>query len=155
MARRSKQQVVEELIREFRVSGNQDNAFDTLAAERKRECRQHRAESGGKHCREQCLSPCRRHAADSIDAGHDRLEVTTGERRSEPLRAEMVERLGAGHQPVLATRGRLDLPFHGVSSDLEAFAVAQQQQTPPERGLEGKVGLRPGGGRCAERASAR
>src|SRR5438270_4613798 len=34
MARRSKQQLVEELIREFRVSGNQDNAFDTLAAER-------------------------------------------------------------------------------------------------------------------------
>jgi DNA-binding MarR family transcriptional regulator len=34
MARQSKQQLVEELIREFRVSGNQDNAFDALAAER-------------------------------------------------------------------------------------------------------------------------
>jgi DNA-binding MarR family transcriptional regulator len=34
VARRSKQQLIEELIREFRVSGNQDNAFDSLAAER-------------------------------------------------------------------------------------------------------------------------
>ncbi len=34
MAGRSKQQLVEELIREFRVSGNQDDAFDSLAAER-------------------------------------------------------------------------------------------------------------------------
>lgn len=34
MARRSKQDLVDELIREFRVSGNQDNAFDSLAAER-------------------------------------------------------------------------------------------------------------------------
>ena len=33
MARRSKQRLVEELIREFRVSGNQDDAFDSLAAE--------------------------------------------------------------------------------------------------------------------------
>ena len=32
--RRSKQQLIEELIREFRVSGNQDDAFDSLAAER-------------------------------------------------------------------------------------------------------------------------
>ena len=32
--RRSKREVVEELIREFRVSGNQDDAFDSLAAER-------------------------------------------------------------------------------------------------------------------------
>ena len=30
----SKQHVIEELIREFRVSGNQDDAFDSLAAER-------------------------------------------------------------------------------------------------------------------------
>ena len=34
MARRSKQRLVEELIREFRVSGNQDDAFDSLAAQR-------------------------------------------------------------------------------------------------------------------------
>ena len=34
MARRTKQQLIEELIREFRVSGNQDDAFDSLAAER-------------------------------------------------------------------------------------------------------------------------
>jgi DNA-binding MarR family transcriptional regulator len=34
MARRSKTQLVEELIKEFRVSGNQDDAFDSLAAER-------------------------------------------------------------------------------------------------------------------------
>ena len=34
VARRSKQQLVEELIREFRVSGNQDDAFDSLAAAR-------------------------------------------------------------------------------------------------------------------------
>jgi DNA-binding MarR family transcriptional regulator len=33
-SRGSKQDVVEELIREFRASGNQDNAFDSLAAER-------------------------------------------------------------------------------------------------------------------------
>jgi DNA-binding MarR family transcriptional regulator len=32
--RRSKRHLVDELIREFRVSGNQDNAFDNLAAER-------------------------------------------------------------------------------------------------------------------------
>jgi DNA-binding MarR family transcriptional regulator len=32
--RTSKQELVEELIREFRVSGNQDDAFDSLAAER-------------------------------------------------------------------------------------------------------------------------
>jgi len=32
--RRSKHQLVDELIREFRVSGNQDAALDTLAAER-------------------------------------------------------------------------------------------------------------------------
>ena len=32
MARKSKRALVEELIREFRVSGNQDNAFDSLAA---------------------------------------------------------------------------------------------------------------------------
>jgi DNA-binding MarR family transcriptional regulator len=32
MARKSKQAIVEELIREFRVSGNQDDAFDSLAA---------------------------------------------------------------------------------------------------------------------------
>jgi DNA-binding MarR family transcriptional regulator len=32
--RRSKRLIVDELIREFRVSGNQDNAFDTLAAQR-------------------------------------------------------------------------------------------------------------------------
>jgi DNA-binding MarR family transcriptional regulator len=32
--RRSKSDLVDELIREFRVSGNQDNAFDRLAAER-------------------------------------------------------------------------------------------------------------------------
>ena len=31
---RSKHDLVEELIREFRVSGNQDSAFDNLAAER-------------------------------------------------------------------------------------------------------------------------
>ncbi len=33
-ARRSKKHAVEELIREFRASGNQDRAFDGLAAER-------------------------------------------------------------------------------------------------------------------------
>ena len=33
MARREKKQLVEELIREFRVSCNQDDAFDSLAAE--------------------------------------------------------------------------------------------------------------------------
>lgn len=33
MARRSKRELVDELIREFRLSGNQDNAFDNLAAE--------------------------------------------------------------------------------------------------------------------------
>jgi DNA-binding MarR family transcriptional regulator len=32
--RKSKSELVDELIREFRVSGNQDNAFDNLAAER-------------------------------------------------------------------------------------------------------------------------
>ena len=32
--RRSKRDLVDELVREFRVSGNQDNAFDNLAAER-------------------------------------------------------------------------------------------------------------------------
>jgi DNA-binding MarR family transcriptional regulator len=32
--RGSKKQAVDELIREFRVSGNQDDAFDSLAAER-------------------------------------------------------------------------------------------------------------------------
>ena len=32
--RQSKSELVDELIREFRVSGNQDNAFDNLAAER-------------------------------------------------------------------------------------------------------------------------
>jgi DNA-binding MarR family transcriptional regulator len=34
MARRSKKEIIEELIKEFRVSGNQDDAFDSLAAER-------------------------------------------------------------------------------------------------------------------------
>ncbi len=34
VSRRSKRELVDELIREFRVSGNQDNAFDSLAAER-------------------------------------------------------------------------------------------------------------------------
>ena len=34
VVRRSKRRLVDELIREFRVSGNQDNAFDALAAER-------------------------------------------------------------------------------------------------------------------------
>ncbi len=33
-SRRSKSALVDEVIREFRVSGNQDNAFDNLAAER-------------------------------------------------------------------------------------------------------------------------
>jgi DNA-binding MarR family transcriptional regulator len=33
-ARQSKRRVVDELIREFRVSGSQDNAFDALAADR-------------------------------------------------------------------------------------------------------------------------
>ncbi len=33
-ARKPKSDLVDELIREFRVSGNQDNAFDKLAAER-------------------------------------------------------------------------------------------------------------------------
>ena len=32
MARKSKRAIVDELIREFRVSGNQDDAFDSLAA---------------------------------------------------------------------------------------------------------------------------
>jgi DNA-binding MarR family transcriptional regulator len=32
MPRKSKQAIVDELIREFRVSGNQDDAFDSLAA---------------------------------------------------------------------------------------------------------------------------
>jgi DNA-binding MarR family transcriptional regulator len=32
--RRSKKELIEEVIREFRVSGNQDDAFDSLAAER-------------------------------------------------------------------------------------------------------------------------
>jgi DNA-binding MarR family transcriptional regulator len=32
--RKSKNQLISELIREFRVSGNQDDAFDSLAAER-------------------------------------------------------------------------------------------------------------------------
>ena len=32
--RRSKKELTEDLIREFRVSGNQDDAFDSLAAER-------------------------------------------------------------------------------------------------------------------------
>lgn len=32
MARGSKREVIDELIREFRVSGNQDDAFDSLAA---------------------------------------------------------------------------------------------------------------------------
>jgi hypothetical protein len=30
----AKRRLLDELIREFRVSGNQDNAFDALAAER-------------------------------------------------------------------------------------------------------------------------
>jgi len=34
MVRQSKQALIDELIREFRVSGNQDDAFDSLAAER-------------------------------------------------------------------------------------------------------------------------
>src|SRR5579871_3680772 len=34
MVSESKARLVDELIREFRVNGNQDNAFDTLAAER-------------------------------------------------------------------------------------------------------------------------
>jgi DNA-binding MarR family transcriptional regulator len=34
MPQRSKTELVDDLIREFRVSGNQDNAFDSLAAER-------------------------------------------------------------------------------------------------------------------------
>jgi DNA-binding MarR family transcriptional regulator len=34
MARRSKDEIVQALIKEFRVSGNQDDAFDSLAAER-------------------------------------------------------------------------------------------------------------------------
>lgn len=33
-ARRSKRDLVDELVKEFRLSGNQDNAFDKLAAER-------------------------------------------------------------------------------------------------------------------------
>lgn len=33
MSRRTKQRLIEELIREFRVSGNQDDAFDSLAAQ--------------------------------------------------------------------------------------------------------------------------
>jgi DNA-binding MarR family transcriptional regulator len=32
--RRSKRELIEDVIREFRVSGNQDDAFDSLAAER-------------------------------------------------------------------------------------------------------------------------
>ena len=32
--RRSKNELIDELIREFRVSGNQDDAFDSLAAGR-------------------------------------------------------------------------------------------------------------------------
>lgn len=32
--RRPKQELIEELMREFRVSGNQDDAFDSLAAQR-------------------------------------------------------------------------------------------------------------------------
>jgi DNA-binding MarR family transcriptional regulator len=34
LPRRSKQQVIDQLIGEFRVSGNQDDAFDALAADR-------------------------------------------------------------------------------------------------------------------------
>jgi DNA-binding MarR family transcriptional regulator len=34
LPRGSKRQLVDELVREFRVSGNQDSAFDNLAAER-------------------------------------------------------------------------------------------------------------------------
>ena len=34
MTRKSKRELVEELIKEFRVSGNQDDAFDSLAADR-------------------------------------------------------------------------------------------------------------------------
>jgi len=34
MARGSKTKAVDELLREFRISGNQDDAFDSLAAER-------------------------------------------------------------------------------------------------------------------------
>jgi DNA-binding MarR family transcriptional regulator len=34
VTRKSKRSLVNELIREFRVNGNQDNAFDALAAER-------------------------------------------------------------------------------------------------------------------------
>jgi DNA-binding MarR family transcriptional regulator len=33
-SKRSKRRLVDELIREFRISGNQDSAFDNLAAER-------------------------------------------------------------------------------------------------------------------------
>jgi DNA-binding MarR family transcriptional regulator len=33
-SRKSKDDLIDELIREFRMSGNQDNAFDNLAAER-------------------------------------------------------------------------------------------------------------------------
>ena len=33
-SRKSKKHLIEELIREYRASGNQDNAFDNLAAER-------------------------------------------------------------------------------------------------------------------------
>ena len=33
-SRKTKQELIDELIREFRVSGNQDDAFDSLAAER-------------------------------------------------------------------------------------------------------------------------
>src|SRR5438270_8749054 len=32
--RKSKRELVDELIREFRISGNQDSAFDNLAAQR-------------------------------------------------------------------------------------------------------------------------
>jgi DNA-binding MarR family transcriptional regulator len=34
VSKRSKRELVDELIREFRITGNQDNAFDNLAAER-------------------------------------------------------------------------------------------------------------------------
>src|SRR4051794_26726388 len=33
-ARKQKKELIDELISEFRISGNQDSAFDTLAAER-------------------------------------------------------------------------------------------------------------------------
>jgi DNA-binding MarR family transcriptional regulator len=34
VSRKSKKELVEEIVREFRASGNQDDAFDSLAAER-------------------------------------------------------------------------------------------------------------------------